>query len=411
MTSRNQQKRTVSRRSVLQCAGVLAIGAVLPRCTAFGQSSEPVKTDADQAKLQSVVEFLESERTAGSFPGAAALVSQRGKKILEHYTGTYHNLLGEDKPYQPDVRSLLYSYSKGISATVVVTAHQEKLIDIDATVASYLPAFAAHGKDRITLRQILTHSAGIPSAPTPAKPVRNEDEWKAAIEAVCQARLEWEPGSRTGYHALGMMIPAFIVRQVCDHKTWHALCQERLFNPLGATSLTFEVPTDKSLVSVAPAGATGQDGAHVLLPGHPAGGCFGTMGDALRVLQLHLDKGICAGHTILSHESFSEMHKLQYAREIQAALERGEQPKHENWAVGWLLRGEAPGGGSGWFGFRDQNNPAIFGHAGIDTVIGVADPATDVAFMFNTTRSPKSAEETVRLRNEVTNRVLAAFRG
>ena len=105
------------------------------------------------------------------------------------------------------------------------------------------------------------------------------------------------------------------------------------------------------------------------------------------------------------------MHTVQYAREIQAALDRGEQPKHENWAVGWLLRGEAPGGGSGWFGFRDQNNPAIFGHAGIDTVIGVADPSTDVAFMFNTTRSPKSAEETVRLRNEVTNRILAAFRG
>ena len=109
MTSRNQQKRTISRRSVLQCAGVLAIGAALPRFPVFGQSREPIKTDADQAKLQSVVEFLENERSAGSFPGAAVLVSQRGKAILEHYTGTYHNLLGEDKPYQPDVRSLLYS--------------------------------------------------------------------------------------------------------------------------------------------------------------------------------------------------------------------------------------------------------------------------------------------------------------
>ena len=46
--------------------------------------------------------------------------------------------------------------------------------------------------------------------------------------------------------------------------------------------------------------------------------------------------------------------------------------------------------------------------AGIDTVIGVADPAKGVALMFNTTRSPKSPQETVRLRNEATNRVLGA---
>lgn len=69
-------------------------------------------------------------------------------------------------------------------------AHQEGLIDIDATVASYIPDFAAQGKDKITIRHVLTHAAGIPSAPTPFKPLRNEDEWKTAVEAVCQAKLE-----------------------------------------------------------------------------------------------------------------------------------------------------------------------------------------------------------------------------
>ncbi len=100
---------------------------------------------------------------------------------------------------------------------------------------------------------------------------------------------------------------------------------------------------------------------------------------------------------------------VQYAEEIAAAFSKGNQPKHDNWAVGWLLRGVGPAqGGSGWFGFKDQTNPQIFGHAGIDTVIGVADPRTGVALMFHTTRSPKTSEETVRLRNEATNRVLAA---
>lgn len=174
MPSPSKRELTVSRRSLLQCGGILAIGAVLPRRPVFGHSTEATKAAPDNTGLESVVEFLESEREAGSFPGAAVLVSQRGETILKHFTGTYHNLLGEDKPYQSDVRSLLYSFSKGISATVVMTAHQEKLIDIDATVASYLPDFAANGKDRLTLRQILTHSAGIPGAPTPVKPLRND---------------------------------------------------------------------------------------------------------------------------------------------------------------------------------------------------------------------------------------------
>ena len=69
MTFRKHQKLTVSRRSVLQCAGVLAIGAVLPRFPVFGQSREPIKTYADQAKLQSVVEFLENERAADALHG------------------------------------------------------------------------------------------------------------------------------------------------------------------------------------------------------------------------------------------------------------------------------------------------------------------------------------------------------
>lgn len=401
----------LQRRSFLKVAGTLAIGAGLHVRPAHVRSEETSNADLDSTKLQAVVDFLESEREAGSFPGAGIVVSQHGKTILEHYTGTYHNMLGEDQPYQSDVRSLFYSYSKGISATAVMMAHQEGLIDIDATVTSYLPKFAANGKAEITIRQVLTHSAGIPSAPTPLKPLRNDEEWKAAIETVCQAPLEWEPGSRTAYHGLGMMIPAAVVRLKSDRKTWNTICRERLFAPLGAESLTFDVPEEKSLVSVAPAGATGQDGAHVLLPGHPAGGCFGTLADALRVLQLHLNQGVWEGRTLLQPAAYAAMHRVQYAQEIAAAVARGERPKHETWAVGWLLRGETPGGGSAWFGFRDQTTPSIFGHAGIDTVIGVADPVTGVAFMFNTTRSPKTAEETVRLRNEVTNRVLAAARG
>ena len=76
-----------------------------------------------------------------------------------------------------------------------------------------------------------------------------------------------------------------------------------------------------------------------------------------------------------------------------------------------LLRGEgAKTGSHDWFGFRDQDSPGIFGHAGIDTVIGVADPVTKIALFFVTTDSPKPPDKTVPLRNGVTNRVFAALK-
>jgi CubicO group peptidase (beta-lactamase class C family) len=155
------------RRTFLQHSAALSIAASLTGSLEPVRSEDPAAVGMDDTRLRAIVEFLETERQAGSFPGAAVVVSQHGKIVLEHYTGTYYSMLGEDKPYQPEVRSLFYSYSKGISATVIMLAHQEGLIDIDATVASYLPEFAANGKEHITIRQILTHSAGIPSAPTP----------------------------------------------------------------------------------------------------------------------------------------------------------------------------------------------------------------------------------------------------
>jgi hypothetical protein len=100
------------------------------------------------------------------------------------------------------------------------------------------------------------------------------------------------------------------------------------------------------------------------------------------------------------------MHTVQYEKEIAAARAAGEPPKHEPWGLGLLLRGDGPAcEAHKWFGFYDQSSSGIFGHAGIDTLIGVADLKTRVAFVFATTDSPKPAEKTIPVRNQVTDLV------
>jgi hypothetical protein len=191
------------------------------------------------------------------------------------------------------------------------------------------------------------------------------------------------------------------------------LCRAKLFAPLRADSLSYDLPADNADVAIVP-----QPKAEKPLPktaevafsyaGQPGAGCFGTLGDALMVLHFHLQEGVWKSKRLISREIIREMHTVQYAKEIAAARAAGESPKHEPWGLGPLLRGDGPACETHkWFGFYNQTSSGIFGHAGIDTLIGVSDLQSRVAFVFATTNSPTPADKTIPVRNKVTDLVFA----
>lgn len=362
-------------------------------------------------RWREVVSFLEAERAEGTIPGAALIASRGGRVLFEHALGSYYSLRDREAPLGLAAIHPLYSYSKLISATVVAMARQEGRIDYDAPVCRIAPEFATEGKEKITLRHLLSHSAGIPSVPIPA--TLTEEQWQAAWGTVCRAKLEWEPGSRTAYHGgSGLFVAAEVVRRAWGRQPWAGICRERLFAPIGAETLTFGLPPEDAPVAVTPRPKERPAGMRAAFgfAGHPAGGCFGAPADALKVLQLHLNGGTWDGKRLITREALAELHTVQYRKQIEQAAAEGRPPAHESWGLGILLRGAGPkAGGHQWFGFADQASPGVFGHAGINTVIGVADPATGGALFFASTDSPPSNEKTVDLRNGVTNRVLAAL--
>ncbi|MGV3722842.1 MAG: serine hydrolase domain-containing protein [Actinomycetota bacterium] len=368
-------------------------------------------TGAAGDPLREVRAFLEAEQLAGVFPGMALAVSRDNRQRFESYYGTYCALGHRDAAIRAHVLHPLYSYSKLVSATVVMMAVEDRLVALDTPVKSYISEFTGGGKDAITLRHLLTHSAGIPAVPLGA--ARTEEQWKQAVAVACAAKTDWEPGSRTAYHALsGLFVAAECVRRKQGGKPWDAICRERLFAPIGAHSLTFALPADDAPVALTPQPKelpkTLAD--HFQYAGHPAGGCLGTAADALKVLELHLHGGVWRGKRLLKQETLAEMHRVQYQKQIDEARAAGKAPTHEPWGLGPLMRGPGPkAGGHDWFGFRDQASPGIFGHAGIDTVIGVADPVGKRALMFITTQSPPTSPKTVELRNGVVNRAFAAL--
>lgn len=367
----------------------------------------PEAAGVDSTKLAAAGAYLDAQFDAGEFPGAALLASRNGKLFLERYWGAWCSSYRRDNPMKGNIRHILYSFSKVVSATVVMRLIDQGLLELDAPLSRYIPCFKGGGRDKATLRHALTHSVGVPNVPF--GPVDTEELWHQGVELVCSVPLEWEPGTRTFYHALsGLFLAAECARAVTNRTPWPELARKLLFEPLGGT-FGFETPgpTDRVALSPQPAELpTPLDGAHYGLLGHPAGGVMGTPRDMLRLLNLHLNHCEWPGGRLLSEAAFEEMHRVQYLEQIQAALAKGQPPTHEYWALGWLTRGP---GANPWFGLPTAMSEAAYGHAGINTVIGVADPETNLAIAFITTNSPKSDEKTNELRNTVTTLVANAL--
>jgi CubicO group peptidase (beta-lactamase class C family) len=204
-----------------------------------------------------------------------------------------------------------------------------------------------------------------------------------------------------------MFLVAEAVRRVSDMKPWDLICRERLFEPIGAQSLGFAAHPAEFPLATAPSYFPTLD--RFALAGHPAGGCFGTADDMLRVLNLIVHGGMWHGKRIIQRNAVDEMLTVQFGEQIAEAVAAGVPPAHESWGLGWLVRGTAPECPAGpWFGFGDSTSPTLFGHAGVDTVFGDGDPARDLAFVFITTDKAKDASEATRLRREVSNLLQAA---
>jgi serine-type D-Ala-D-Ala carboxypeptidase len=380
----------------------LVLAATLPAALQTLASIKPERS----------AEFLATIVKEGTAPGAALVASRRDAVRMKSVVGTCCRLDNTQAPLTLDTLHPLYSFSKLITGTVVALAKQEGRLDYGDLVSKHIPEFTGGGKDVITVRHCLTHSAGL--AKVESKPAHDAAGWSQALQVLCAATVEWEPGSKTAYHGWsGAFLAAECVRRVYGGMPWAELCRAKLFGPLGTKSLSYNLPVDNADVAIVP-----QPKADKPLPktveaafgyaGQPGAGCFGTLGDALTVLHFHLQEGVWNSKRLISQEIMREMHTVQYAREIAAARAAGDKPKHEPWGLGPLLRGDGPAcDAHKWFGFYNQKSSGIFGHAGIDTFIGVGDLKSRVALVFATTNSPKPAEKTVIVRNKATDLVFA----
>jgi CubicO group peptidase (beta-lactamase class C family) len=351
---------------------------------------EPQSVGLSVNTVDAVVERLQSLVEEGTVPGLTLAASRDKHIFLRLALGTTAD--GAECPHDLVFPSM--SFGKGITATAIARVQAEGGFEWDHLVSRYVPEFAQNGKQDTTMRHLLSHAAGIPWAGVDV-PIPKPDDWTDVIAALCAAEAEWPPGSRTEYHGLSaIMVGAEVARRVSG-ETWEEL-YHAVVDPIGC----------KATLTVPPPGPGVRRFSSPeeleAFKYHPAGAYFVQVDDILRFLHLHLDGGRYGDDVVLPNAGWLEMHRPQYAHEIELARARGEPPLHEWWAIGWLLRGSVVDDWptaqvTRWFGLAAAPTPQAFSHAGTSTVLGIAEPSTHVAVALAST-AELADEDAVRLR-------------
>lgn len=163
--------------------------------------------------------------------GGACCVYFQGEKVVDLWGGIRDPESGS--PWKRDTMALVFSLTKGISAMTVAVAHSRGWLDYDARVADYWPEFAQSGKANITVRQLLSHQAGLHAFhETIDREVIADPDRLAAIMA--RETPKWRPGTRNAYHflSLGFYESELLRRVDPDHRTLGQIFREDIAVPL-----------------------------------------------------------------------------------------------------------------------------------------------------------------------------------
>lgn len=180
--------------------------------------------------MQPVIDKFADHLRSTPWGGASLAVYQDGSPVIDVWGGIADVSTG--RSWSHDTTTLMYSCSKSVSAIVVLRLAEQGLIDLDAPVATYWPEFAQHGKEHVTVRDVMSHRAGVPLVDATLT-LDEILEGGALVEALASQPPLWEPGQAHAYHAItvGTLLGEIVMR--ASGKTLGTVLREDLAGPLG----------------------------------------------------------------------------------------------------------------------------------------------------------------------------------
>lgn len=221
----------------------------------------------------------------------------------------------------------IQSITKSFTATAVMMAVQEGLLDLDKPIAGYLPGFKLNSRNvnqpvrLITLRHLLSHHAGL----THHAPVGNyfdntSRSFEDHINSISKTWLRYPPGYRFAYSNLGFDLAGYILQKVSEI-SYEKYIAKKLFNPLGMRRSTFDVSVlsnDKTSAQGTIAGKTDlSPDVPAYIPMIPAGGLITNLEDMAKFCIFHINAGVIDDKRLLSSGLIDEQHSLNFAHPEQ----------------------------------------------------------------------------------------------
>jgi CubicO group peptidase (beta-lactamase class C family) len=190
-----------------------------------------------------VVEVLEKGIADGTHVGAQCYVSRDAEPIVDIALGDARSGVS----MTTDTLMIWFSMTKAVTSVAVAQQWERGMLRIDDRVAQYIPEFASRGKDRITVRHLLTHTAGIPNADGILQGVPWRESRDDNLARIYAAPLEdgWVPGRRAGYHAAaGMTVLGEVVARTSG-VPFDRYVRAEIFEPLGMTDCWVGMPRER----------------------------------------------------------------------------------------------------------------------------------------------------------------------
>jgi CubicO group peptidase (beta-lactamase class C family) len=342
--------------------------ALLP---ALSKDSPSTSAKSNAAALQP---FVDSH----SLAGAVTLVADKDKVLSLETVGFADVAAG--KPMRPDELFWIASQSKPITAAAFMMLVDEGKVRLDDPVEKYLPEFkgqwlaAEQDKDHvllrkpkhpITVREILSHTSGMPFKSALEEPTLDRLPLRDAVRSYAMTPLQFEPGSKYQYSNAGINTAGRIL-EVVSGMPYEEFLDRRLLGPLGMKDTTFW-PSEDQLARLAKAykpnaaknGLEETTVAQLTYPLNdhkrqpmPAGGLFSTASDVGRFCQMMLNGGVFEGKRLLSEAAVAQMTSKQTGDAVK-----------DGYGLGW-----STGGGTFGHGGAYATNMTVDTRRGLITV-------------------------------------------
>lgn len=373
-------------------------------------AANPMKLQPGSAymtyQLQPVFDLLASSVTSGAFPGGVLAVGLNDQFVV-HPFGT----LTRDAKAPPVTANTIYDMASLTKVIVTTTSAmmlvQQKRLDLDATVARYLPEFSAAAKSdpdsawraRITVRMLMLHDSGLPAHRDFYKEAKGYD---AVLAKVLAEPLIHEPGTQVEYSDLGFIMLGEIIHRLTG-ETLEEFAKSHIFAPLGMNDSFYNPPVSLR-PRIAPTefdadfrkrllrGEVHDENAWAMGGISGNAGLFSTAGDVAAFAQMLLNGGIYAHHRLLARATIQQFTQRQTI---------GDSARTLGWDV------PTPPNSSAGHYF----SPASFGHTGFTGTSLWIDPERHlfVVLLTNRVNPTRSNEQIRQVRPAVHDAVIQAL--